>query len=190
MVSVHANSTKTAFEFRYVTAGDVTRIVKNLKNTSAIGVDGVSTEVLKKGINVLASPLARICNISLSVGVFPDIFKEAIVHPVFKGNGKHPRDPASYRPISILPSLSKVLEIIVPDALLDYLMEHEVIPESQYGFLPGRSVSMGLICAQTDWVSAKSKGDFVGVIAFDLSSTFNTVDSAKLIPKMAYPGPF
>ena len=72
----------------------------------------------------------------------------------------------------------------------NYLVEQNELPDSQYGFLPGRSVSMGLISAQTDWVSAKSKGDFVGVIAFDLSSTFNTVDSAKLIPKMAYPGPF
>ena len=60
-------SNKKAFKFRYVTAGDVTRIVRNLKNTEAIGVDCISTEVLKKGINVLASPIARICNISMSV---------------------------------------------------------------------------------------------------------------------------
>ena len=73
-----------------------------------------------------------------------------------------------------------MLEIIVRDALLEYLMKHKILPESQYGFLPGRSVSMGLICAHTDWVAAKSRGDFVGVIAFDLSSAFDTVDSAKL----------
>ena len=110
--TVHPSCDKKAFDFRYVTAGDVTRIVRNLNNTKAIGVDGVSTEILKKGINVLASPIARICNISMSTGIFPDIFKEAIVHPVFKGCGKNPRDPASYRPISILPSLSKILEML------------------------------------------------------------------------------
>ena len=79
----------------------------------AMGVDGIQTEVLKKGVAVLAGPIARICNLSLSTGVFPDIFKQAIVHPVFKGKGKDPHDPASYRPISILPSLSKILEIAV-----------------------------------------------------------------------------
>ena len=103
---------------------------------------------------------------------------------MFKGSGKNPREPASYRPISILPSLSKILEKIVRDALLDFLMEHDILPESQYGFLPGRSVTMGLICAQTDWVSAKSKGDFVGVLAFDLSAAFDTLDHSTLLCKL------
>ena len=60
-----------------------------------------------------------VCNMSLHVGIFPDIFKQAIITPVFKGNGKDPHDPGSYRPISILPVLSKILEIAVRDALLD-----------------------------------------------------------------------
>ena len=106
------------------------------------------------------------------------------MHPVFKGNGKNPREPESYRPISILPSLSKILEKIVRDALLDFLIEYDILPDSQYGFLPGRSVTTGLISAQTDWVSAKSKGDFVGVLAFDLSAAFDTIDSIKLIKKL------
>ena len=115
--SVHISTASKKFEFQFVSADDVTRIVRNLNNTEAIGKDGISTEVLKKGINVLANPIARICNLSLSTGIFPDIFKEAIVHLVFKGSGKNPREPVSYRPISILPSLSKILEKVVRDAL-------------------------------------------------------------------------
>ena len=91
---------KKVFEFRYETAGDVTRIVRNLNNTKAIGVDGISTEVLKKVISVLASPMARICNLSMSTGIFPTVFKEPIVHPqilCLKGKGRiketlHPID--------------------------------------------------------------------------------------------------
>ena len=184
----NTSSAEKPFEVNFVTAGDITRIVRNMKNTKAIGVDGISTEVLKKDISVLASPIARICNISLSSGIFPDIFKEAIVHPVFKGSGKNPRNPASYRPISILPSLSKLLEIIIRDALLYFLIERNFLPDSQYGFLPGRSVAMGLISAQTDWVSAKSKGEFVGILAFDLSSAFDTVNSTTLIKKLQHAG--
>ena len=66
------SSVKNTFNFRFVTAGDITRIVRNLNNTKAIGTDGISTEVLEKGINVLASPIARICNVSLSTGIVPD----------------------------------------------------------------------------------------------------------------------
>ena len=100
---------KKNFSFTFVTAGSVTRIIKNLKNTTAMGVDEIPTQVWKKGVVVLAGPIARICNISLSTGIFPDIFKQAIIHPMFMSSGKDPRDPGSYRPISILPSLSKIL---------------------------------------------------------------------------------
>ena len=110
-----------SFSFKFVTAGDITRIIKDLNNTSAEGVDNIPTVVWKKGVVVLAGPIARLCNISLSSGVFPDLFKEALVHPVHKGSGKDHQDPGSYRPISILPSLSKILEIVVRDALYEWL---------------------------------------------------------------------
>ena len=106
------------FQFRFVTPGDVTRIIRKMKTTSAEGVDGIPTEVWKKGVAVLAGPIARICNLSLSTGVFPDVFKKAIVHPVYKGGGEDPRNRGSYRPISILPALSKILEVAVRDALM------------------------------------------------------------------------
>ena len=89
------------------------------------------------------------------MGVFPDIFKHAIINPVFKGSGKDPHDPNSYRPISILPALSKVLEIAVRDALQDWLILNDFIPDSQFGFLPGRSVTIALACAQNDWIEAR-----------------------------------
>ena len=95
-------------------------------------------------------------------GVLPDNFKRGIIHPIFKGAGKDPHDPGSYRLLSILPSLSKILEIAVPDSLLHWLKVQNVIPDSQFGFLPSRSVGMALTCAQSDWIAAKAKGDEVG----------------------------
>ena len=154
---------KKNFSFTFATAGSVTRIIKKLKNTTAMGVDDIPIQVWKKGVVVLAGPIARVCNISLSTGIYPDIFKEAIIHPIFKGSGKDPRDPGSYRPVSILPSLSKILETVVRDALLDWLKLQGYIPDSQFGFLPGRSGTMALACAQTDWIEAKSSGQVVSL---------------------------
>ena len=179
---------KVSFSFNFVNPGNVTRIIKRFKDTKAMGVDEIQTEVWKKGVTVLAGPIARICNISLSTGVFPDIFKQAIIHPVFKGSGKDPRNPSSYRPIAILPSLSKILEIAVRDSLLDWLKLQDFIPDSQFGFLPGRSVTMALACAQTEWIEAKSKSDTVGVMAFDLSAAFDTIASSKLLAKLESAG--
>ena len=137
---------------------------------------------------VLAGPIARICNLSLSTGIFPDMFKHAIIHPVFKGNGKDPRNPMSYRPISILPSLSKILEVAVRDALMDWLTLQRIIPDSQFGFQPGKSVTMALACAQNDWVESKANGDTIGIMAFDFSSAFDTISPTKLIAKLESAG--
>ena len=159
-----------------------------MKKTKAKGVDEIQTEVWKKGVVVLAGPIAYICNLSFTTGIFPDIFKQAIIQPVFKNGGKNPRDPGSYRPISMLPSLSKVLDIAVHDALLDWLNMQNYIPESQFGFLPGKSVTTALICAQTDWVKAKANGDIVGVLLFDLSAAFDTLATPTLLAKLEYTG--
>jgi hypothetical protein len=175
---------KKNFSFTFATTGSVTRIIKNLKNTTAMGVDEIPTQVWKKGVVVLAGPIARVCNISLSTGIFPDIFKQAIIHPIFKGSGKDPHDPGSYRPISILPSLSKILETVVRDALLDWLKLQGYIPDSQFGFLPGRSGTMALACAQTDWIEAKSSGQVVGILAYDFSAAFDTIACATLLSKL------
>ena len=99
--------------------------------------------------------MAKLINLSLSSGKVPKLFKSAIIHPVYKNGGKDPRSPSAYRPISILPALSKVLEIAVKDCLLEWLEEHKILPESQSGFRPGRSVAMALACAQADWIAAK-----------------------------------
>ena len=105
---------------------------------------------LKLGVEILAGPIARLINLSLSTGKVPKLFKKAIVHPVFKGGYKNLRVPGSYRPIAILPALSKILETVVRDALLKLLEQKNILPQSQYGFRPKRSVAMALACSHTD----------------------------------------
>ena len=74
------------------------------------------------------------------------------------------------------------------DALLGWLEQHDLLPESQFGFRPGRSVAMALACAQSDWTRAKSNGDFMGIMTFDLSSAFDTVSAKTLLKKLESAG--
>jgi hypothetical protein len=107
---------KTEFSFDYVSAGTVTRIVRKLKNTEALGHDAIPVSVLKKGIISLADPIANIVNRSLVSSTVPNGFKYARIHPVFKGGIKLRTARASYRPVAILPAVSKVLEVVVKPA--------------------------------------------------------------------------
>ena len=78
------------FKFTFVTAGSVAKIIKGLKNTTSLGIDKIPTAAWKLGVEILAGPVAKLINLSLSTGRVPRLFKSALVHPVYKGGGKDP----------------------------------------------------------------------------------------------------
>jgi hypothetical protein len=102
-------SSSRPFSFSFASAGKIAKTIRGLKPTGALGVDTIPVEVLKKGVEVLADPIAHMCNVSFATGVVPAGLKVGKIYPVYKGSGKNRKDPASYRPISILSPLSKVL---------------------------------------------------------------------------------
>ncbi|QQP55685.1 Uncharacterized protein FKW44_000109 [Caligus rogercresseyi] len=104
------------------------------------------------------------------------------VLPVFKG--KPATDPASYRPICILPALSKVLETVVKSDLEDHLAKTEALPNTQFGFRKSRSTTAALATAHAKWLEAEQRGKVVGVLGFDLSAAFDTVNQLQLLPKL------
>ena len=86
-------------------------ILKNVEVTKAAGIDQISGKFLKDGTRILEKPISELCNLSMTLGSFPDAFKIAKVKPLFKKGSK--TDPSNYRPISLLPLLSKVFERVV-----------------------------------------------------------------------------
>lgn len=172
------------FSFSFASAGKIARVIASLKATEALGLDGIPVSILKKGVETLASPIAHLVNRSLSSGIVPTAFKEAIVIPIFKGKGKTVSDPASYRPVAILPAMSKVLESVVKKDLEDHLAKVNALPETQYGFRPGKSASAALAMAHGSWLLGAHDKKVIGILAFDLSAAFDTVDKTQLLPKL------
>ena len=173
------------FEFSFTTAAKISRIIKRLKNTGALGNDGIPVSILKQGVSVLSSPIAHLVNMSLSSGHVPIGFKKGIIIPIFKGKGKSSSDPSSYRPVSLLPALSKVLETVVKEDLDRHLLSINALPNSQYGFRKGRSTSTAISAAHGSWTKAVQAGKVVGILAFDFSAAFDTVDPKTLLLKLS-----
>jgi hypothetical protein len=148
-----------------------------------LGINGIPVSVIKGGIAVLAGPIVHVMNQSLATGVVPEAFKEAIVHPVHKGSGKSRTTPASYQLVSILPAFSKVLETIVKEDLEAHLTTTSALPNSQHGFRQWRSCTPALAMAHAKWMAA-GRSKVIGVMAFNLSGAFDTVDAAQLLPKL------
>ena len=174
----------TRFRFSFANAGKVSRVVRGMGSTEAIGLDGIPMSVLRKGIEVLAPPIAHLVNRSFASGVVPRGFKCGLVLPVHKGKGKNPAVRESYRPVSILPALSKIIEVIAKMDVQSHLLLINALPGSQWGFRPNRSSTAALATAHAKWIQGSKEGNVVGILAFDLSSAFDTVDKEQLLPKL------
>ncbi len=164
----------------------VLRTIMGLKNTKAEGVDGVSVLVLKLAAPVIAGPVTHLIRLSLSTCKVPRSFKLADVIPLHKGKSKPTSKASSYRPVSILTALSKVLERVVLRQLNKYV--DSKMPNCQFGFRPRRSTTAAIVAAHGAWSSARSGGDVVGIAAYDLSAAFDTLDHARVLDKLRMMG--
>ncbi len=168
-------------QLRPPSEAEVRKEILRLKNTGAEGVDCIPTSVLKLGVDVLARPIAHLISVSLKTAKVPDGFKRANIVPVHKK--KKPADNASsYRPVSLLPALSKVLERVVHGQLMEF-MEGK-LPNSQHGFRPKRNTVGAIVAAHGDWMRARSKSEVIGIAAYDLSSAFDTIDHGRLVERL------
>ena len=116
---------------------DVMSILAKLRAKTACGPDEITAVVLKKCAPAIADSLAEVFNSSLASGRLPSEWKVSNVVPIFKAG-----DPAvvgNYRPISLLSLVSKVLERVVHNALMEHVLEHNLVSDRQFGFQPGSS---------------------------------------------------
>ena len=174
------------FSLRQVTEKEVRKIMKNMSKKKSKGNDGVSQECLLLGLDVLAAPLTKIINNSINSGVFPDQWKEAIVVPILKkGDAK---DPKNYRPVSCLVAASKVLEKAVCEQLTRFIEVHKLLPNSQHGFRTGRSTMTALSSMQKKWIKNSEEGLMTGLLVWDLSAAFDTLDIKLFLKKIGLYG--
>ena len=117
-------------------ANEISKILTSMKPKTSAGHDNISTKLLKALKPAICDPISIIINMSLQSGKVPGNMKLAKVVPIYKAKEK--TDLANYRPISLLPSTSKILEKIVHCRLYKYFMKHELLSQNQFGFRPKR----------------------------------------------------
>lgn len=172
---------KTVFVFNYVTKIFVEKQLKNLKKRKAAGVDQIPPGMLKDAASVLAGPLSFLINLSLRTSTVPSDWKISKVIPLHKGGTK---DMTNYRPISILPVISKILERAAHDQLTKYLEENHILSKSQFGYRKKHSTELATLLLTDDISREIDRGNLVGAVFIDLSKAFDTLSHSVLISKM------
>ena len=174
------------FEFSETSPEKILNILKDLNPSKADGIDNLSGKFLKDGADILVRPISQLCSLSIKLDSFPRICKIAKVKPLFKKGSK--TDPQNYRPISLLPILSKIIERIIHDQTLEPLSKNKILCRFQYGFRKNYSTNTCLRHLTDKITTGFEKGLFTGMVLIELQKAFDTIDHEILIKKMKYLG--
>ena len=129
-----------------VTPDVVATKINSMKEIKSPGVDGISPKILKDTVEQISTPLAHVFNFNMSLqeGIVPLEWKEANIIPFFKKGSRN--KSVNYRPVSLTSVICKLLETIIRDHMVDFLIKHKLINPSQHGFLKARSCLTNLLC--------------------------------------------
>ena len=130
--------------------------------------------------------MSSIINCSLITGIYPDQLKVAKVCPIYKSDSKDKF--SNYRPISLLPSFSKIFEKVVFDRIFCYLNSKKILNDNQYGFRKNHSTYMAILDMQNKITAAMDRYEYAVGIFIDLSKAFDTLDHHILLKKMQHYG--
>ena len=175
--------------FSVVSEQNITQIVSNFKDVGA-GIDGINVKMLKSLLPCILSHLTCLINACLKKSIFPSIFKVALITPKHKSGYKSLF--SNYRPISVLPVFSKVLETVMFNQIMSFLSIHNVLFDYQFGFRPKHSTYMPLSLLHDLITANLVEGLTSAGIYLDLARAFDTVNIEILLrklPKYGIAGP-
>ena len=173
---------KCSLKLKSVHPDQVLKIISNLKSSSSCGLDSIDSKILKLVKHQLVPVITHIINLSISQRKFPCPWKVSKVAPL------HKKDeviyPKNYRPVSLLPVISKVLERAIFEQMIQYLEENNLLHPSHHGFRSNHSTVTALIEMYDQWVEAFEDDKLSAVVMLDLSAAFDVVDHEILIQKL------
>ena len=164
---------------------ETSKIIASFKDSSA-GWDELKPVIMKNVKHCIAKPLTDICNLSFKTGIFPQQMKTANVVPIYKSGDE--KMFSNYRPVSVLPVFSKLIERLMYNRLIMFVTNNDLLYKYQFGFQRGKSTYLALLLLVDKITEALDKGECVVGIFLDFSKAFDTVNHDILLQKLSLYG--
>lgn len=174
------------FHLSSTTSTEILETIKSMRNKTAAAEDGISLKIMLQLPESAILSLSHAINASFESGTFPSCLKVAKVIPLDKGGD--PQSLSNYRPISLLSTLSKLVETLVRKRVNDFLDKNNILNRSQFGFQQGRNTSDAMFDFLSQLLQSINKRDAAAAVFFDLSKAFDCVDRGILLQKLAVYG--
>ena len=174
------------FVLEEVSSSFVRKELFQMKSTKATGLDGISARLLKDAAPEVSESISYIINLTISTSTIPSEWKTAKVTPIYKSGDKS--DPNNYRPISVLPLISKVMERAIQSQLIAFLNKHNLLSINQSGFRKKHSTETAAVYFVDHILEQMDRQMMTGSIFIDLRKAFDLVDHQCLLHKLEHYG--
>ena len=186
LTGYYQNIEKEKFRFIEVSEEKVSQVLKDINPIKSAGIDNISGRFLKDGAPILSSPITQICNLSIRLSSFPTRCKVAKLKPIYKKGCR--TETQNYRPISLLPLVSKIIEKVIHALTQSYLSRNNILYKYQSGFRSKYSTNSCLVYLTDLITNGFDSGLYTGMILIDLQKAFDTIDHEIFLEKMIYLG--
>lgn len=180
--SMHPRTTDAGISEITFTPLLVSRIIKKLNAQSAGGPDGIPPVFFKHTSNAICQPLAFLFRVLFDEGCLPPVWRQAFITTIYKKGDSSLS--SNYRPISLTCTMCKLMESIIKDQLLNFLLLKGLISKQQHAFIKKHSTVTNLLECTHDWEVALHGGHSVDIIYIDCKRAFDSVVYSKLIFKL------
>ena len=165
-----------------INTATVMKAIKSMGNSQSSGPDELHPHFIRLCCKELCYPLTLLFQESYITGTIPNIWKKSNIIPIYKKGPK--KDPLNYRPISLTSVLSKMMERIVVNQLMEYLETNHILSEDQFGLRKGRSVEDQLLLTYEYVLRHLDNSCHVDLILLDFQKAFDTVNHTVLSQKL------
>lgn len=177
------NGRQLKMSLKTISMADLKKVMRSMRPTKSTAEDGISMKLVKQAQQVLFKPLLNLVNTSITTNTFPEDLKTAKIIPILK-QSKDPSLPKSWRPVNILPSLSKILEKVIVNQLKKHLINNAIITGNHTGSRPKNSTTTAALTLHDIWSSVLDDDLEAVVIQLDQSAAYDIVSHEILQNKL------